>query len=179
MSLWEDINSSMQKLDPMHIEIVEYSTDASSSSGREYHSHPHSHHSHHHHSHQQHRGPPDYSRLTGEVDKEEREYLREVEQEDREYLREVEQEDREYLVREEEREYLVREVEQEEDREYLMREYSSRLQQDSQEFIKAEPGKEQDFIALVNDSIGYCYDTSQVHGSIQYLEYYRKDGNGV
>jgi hypothetical protein len=75
----------MQKLDPMHIEIVEYSAEVVGAGGREYH-----------------------SRL-------------------------------------------------EEDREYLMREYR---QDSQQEYIKAEPGKEQDFIALVNDSIGYCYDTT-------------------
>jgi hypothetical protein len=105
VSLWEDINSSMQKLDPMHIEIVEYSTGPPLAAGRGEYS----------------RGVADYCRLAEE--------------------------------------------EVDEDREYLVREYSSRLQQDSQEYIKAEPGKEQDFIALVNDSIGYCYDTNhQVRG---------------
>ena len=82
VSLWEDINSSMQKLDPLHIEIVEYATEYR---------------------------PADYSRL------------------------------------------------EDDSREYLVREYPTTR---DQEYIKAEPGKEQDFIALVNDSIGYCYDTS-------------------
>ena len=111
----------MQKLDPMHVEIVEFSsTDpctareySADPASREYSSH---HHHHHHHS-----TRLEYSRLAEEVE--------------------------------------------EDDREYLVGEYSTRLQQQEdsspqEEFIKAEPGKEQDFIALVNDSIGYCYDTS-------------------